>query len=141
MTTFMEQRYVTLQGLELSGQADEDEEDNLLHYSGRAAFPAESKEVVHEVQVWQAQQDFLEGFLVASRGSSRGVVVMSIRLENGVVIGETAATEESPPTEESGCFLRKEQKKETSSSGLDDSQFPCSWLQNMKTQLADPIKY
>lgn len=93
MTTYVEKRYDSLQGLDLYMVQMR---ENILRYAGSAKFDAADTQVVHNVQIWQAQQDFLEAFLVDTRRSQG---VMSIRLENGIVIGETSSTTLSDPAE------------------------------------------
>lgn len=57
--------------------------ENMYEYSGSVQFDETSSTiVVHEVQVWQAQTDFLETWLVDQRG-----VVARIVLETGQVVG------------------------------------------------------
>lgn len=85
MTTFLGQRYLTMDSLDLQVQEEDvSGDEKTLHYSGSTVFASRSNEVVHDVQIWQAQQEFLEDFLVETK--PRGV--LSIRLENGLVIGQ-----------------------------------------------------
>lgn len=117
MTLFLQQRYTTVKSLDLevqtlsTTQQNRQQAEDILHYTGSTTFDATGNEVVHAVQIWKTQQDFLEVFLVETRRSHG---VLSIRLDNGIVIGETAATTTTtgsttaaPPTDETATASLK----------------------------------
>jgi len=96
MTLYLEQRFGgSVETLELFVETVA---ANMWEYSGSVSFvPQQStvEAILHEVQVWQAQIDFLQVWVVAQRGT-----VVRVVMETGQVIGEQPPAVEAQEEEE-----------------------------------------
>ena len=94
--------------------------DISMEFSGSLTVKAEPKEVLHEVQVWQTQTEFLNAFL------NKHKYVMSIVLEGGIVIGDEQAVQESRESPSTSEQLQSdaETNKERSTDQLSASNAP-----------------